>query len=97
MAADYRLADVRPGLGTRKRSQAACPPYDRPMTDEASLEDKRTAVALVQCQIRDDKAGWWALVRGTEDLKGVVASLSSIAATLADVLGQVTARRLRLP
>ncbi len=60
------------------------------MTDEASLEDKRTAVALVQCQIRDDKAGWWALVRGTEDLKGVVASLSSIAATLADVLGQVT-------
>lgn len=63
------------------------------MADEAALEDKRTAIALIRCQLSDDKAGWFSLVRGTENFHGVVAALSSTAAVLADVLGQLTGVR----
>ena len=54
--------------------------------DEAAIECRRTAVALVLASIRDDDGAMLALARGSVDPVGVQVSLAALGATLAQVL-----------
>ena len=53
-------------------------------------DDRRTAIALVRAQVDEDHQAWLELVQGTDDLVGVLAAVSSYAARVTEIIGELT-------